>query len=154
LTVGALLGLHAPQREAFFAGLHASYLQKHFPAVEVSMSLPRLRPMVAGFVPPYPVDDRLFVQILTAIRLFIPRCGITISTRESREFRNAIAQIGVTRMSAGVSTAVGGHGGEALSAAQFEIADIRSLDEMRSDLAGMGFQAVMHDWNSRLLSPA
>jgi 2-iminoacetate synthase len=152
LTVGTLLGLTAPRSEAFFAGLHAAYLQKHFPSAEISVSLPRLRPMVAGFVPPCPVDDRLFVQILLATRLFLPRCGITISTRERREFRNAIAAIGVTKMSAGVSTAVGGHGRGATSEAQFEIADGRSLDEMRSDLAALGLQPVTHDWNSRLLS--
>ncbi len=160
LTVGALLGLDLPQREAFFSGLHASYLQKMFPAAEVSLSLPRLRPMVSGFVPPHPIDDRLFVQILTATRLFLPRCGITISTRESREFRNAIARLGATKMSAGVSTAVGGHGhasfgassGAAHSVAQFEIADERSLDEMKSDLNALGFQPVTQDWNSRFLS--
>jgi 2-iminoacetate synthase len=135
-----------------------------FPAAEVSLSLPRLRPMVSGFVPPHPVDDRLFVQILTATRLFLPRCGITISTRESREFRNAIARLGATKMSAGVSTAVGGHGhasfgassgassGAAHSVAQFEIADERSLDEMKSDLSALGFQPVTQDWNSRFLS--
>jgi 2-iminoacetate synthase len=154
LTVGALLGLTTPRIEAFFAGLHASHIQKHYPSIEVSMSLPRLRPMVAGFVPPCPVDDRLFVQILLAARLFLPRCGITVSTRERRGFRNAIATIGVTKMSAGVSTAVGGHGNSPISEAQFEIADRRSLDEMKSDLASLGLQPVMHDWNSRLLSPS
>jgi 2-iminoacetate synthase len=154
LTVGALLGLDMPQREAFFSGLHASYLMKRFSGCEISVSLPRIRPMVSGFVPPYPVDDRLFVQILCAFRLFLPRCGITISTRESREFRNAIARLGVTKMSAGVSTAVGGHGHDPLSAPQFEIADTRSLDEMKSDLAHMGFQPVLQDWNSTFLSTA
>jgi 2-iminoacetate synthase len=156
LTVGALLGLDIPQKEAFFSGLHASYLQKKFPSAEVSLSLPRLRPMVSGFVPPHPLDDRLFVQILLATRLFLPRCGITISTRESRELRNAIAALGVTKMSAGVSTAVGGHGhasvGAPVSESQFEIADARSLDEMKSDLAALGFQPVMQDWNSQFFS--
>jgi 2-iminoacetate synthase len=152
LTVGALLGLSTPRNEAFFAGLHASWLQKQFPAVEVSMSFPRLRPMVGDFNPPFCIDDRLFVQILLATRLFMPRLGITISTREAREFRNALAKIGVTRMSAGVSTAVGGHGRESLSEAQFEIADVRSLDELKTDLASLGIQAVMHDWNSRIVS--
>jgi 2-iminoacetate synthase len=154
LTVGTLLGLSVPQNEAFLAGLHASWLQKQFPAVEISMSFPRLRPMVGDFKPPFRVDDRLFVQILLATRLFLPRCGITISTREQREFRNALATIGVTRMSAGVSTAVGGHGKNSFSEAQFEIADVRSLSEMKTDLAALGIQAVMHDWNSRLMSPA
>ena len=156
LTVGALLGLDVPQKEAFFTGLHASYLQNRYPSAEVSLSLPRLRPMVSGFVPPYPLHDRLFVQILLATRLFLPRCGITISSRESRRFRNAIAPIGATKMSAGVSTSVGGHGrasfGAPVSESQFEIADCRSLDEMKSDLIALGFQPVMQDWNSQFLS--
>jgi len=153
LTVGTLLGLAEPRREAFFSGLHAAFLQRTFPAAEVSLSMPRLRPMVGKFVPPHTVDDRLFVQIMCATRLFLPRTGITISTRESRAFRNSIVKLGVTRMSAGVSTAVGGHKENAGSAPQFEIADTRSLTEMKSDLAALGFQPVMHDWNARLLSP-
>jgi 2-iminoacetate synthase len=154
LTVGSLLGLSAPRTEAFFAGLHATYLQKTFPAAEVSLSMPRLRPMVGEFLPHSAVDDRLFVQILCATRLFLPRMGITISTRESRAFRNSIVKLGVTKMSAGVSTAVGGHGESATSAPQFEIADTRSLVEMKSDLVTLGFQPVLYDWNAGLLSPA
>jgi 2-iminoacetate synthase len=52
----------------------------------------------------------------------------------------------VTKMSAGVSTSVGSHSDEP-STSQFEIADTRSVDEMKSDLIKMGFQPVMHDWN-------
>ncbi len=150
-TVGALLGLYEPRSEAFFAGIHAQYLQKTFPALEVSVAFPRLRPMVREFDPYSKVSDKLYVQMLVAARLFLPRCGITVSTRESTEFRNAIAPLGVTKMSAGVSTAVGGHGMESGSTSQFEIADNRTLAEMRRDLAGLGFQAVMHDWNSHYL---
>ena len=88
--------------------------------------------------------------MLTAFRLLLPHAGITISTRESREFRNHILPLGVTKMSAGVSTAVGGHRGDS-STAQFDIADHRTLEEMQKDLLVRGFQPVMHDWSSRLL---
>ncbi len=148
-TVGALLGLYECRSESFLSGLHAQYLQRTFPELEVSIAFPRLRPMVREFEAYCEVNDRLYVQMLLAARLFLPRCGITVSTRESRELRNAIAPLGVTKMSAGVSTAVGGHGTGENSTAQFEIADTRTLDEMRNDLRGLGFQAVMHDWSSR-----
>ncbi len=152
LTVGTLLGLNDPVSEAFFAGLHAEYLQSKFNGAEIAMSLPRIRPMVSQFSPKFPVSDRMFVQILLAIRLFLPRCGITISTRESKEFRDAIACLGVTKMSAGVSTSVGGHGEKSSKATQFEIADSRSLAQLCEDLNSLGFQPVMQDWNSRLFS--
>jgi 2-iminoacetate synthase len=53
-------------------------------------------------------------------------------------------------MSAGVSTAVGAHSSMP-STTQFEIADCRSVDEMKSDLLHLGYQPVMQDWNSRFL---
>jgi 2-iminoacetate synthase len=151
-TVGALLGLYEPRSEAFFTGLHAQYIQRTFPSLEVSVAFPRLRPMVREFEPYCEVSDRLYVQMLLAARLFLPRCGITVSTRESREFRNAIAPLGVTRMSAGSSTAVGGRATGSASTSQFEIADDRTLGEMKEDLAALGFQAVMQDWNSHYLA--
>ena len=150
--VGALLGLHDPLRDAFFTGLHADHLQREFPAVEVSISFPRMRPLVADFKQECDVTDRKLVQMITAARLFLPMAGITLSTRESAAFRNSALQFGVTRISAGVSTAVGGHGAEP-STPQFEIADTRTVDEVKSDLRSLGFQAVMHDWNSGYVKP-
>ena len=146
--VGALLGLHDPVIDMFFAGLHADYLQRTFPSVEVSISFPRLRPLVADFTSSRVVGDRKLVQLIVASRLFLPTAGITLSTRESVKFRNAAAGFGVTRMSAGVSTAVAGHT-SVRATPQFEIADRRSVDEMKSDLLRLGFQPVMHDWNGR-----
>jgi 2-iminoacetate synthase len=151
VTVGALMGLYKSQSEAFFAGLHAAWMQKAFPDVEVAVAFPRLRPMVREFEPYCEVNDRFYVQILAAARLFLPRCGITVSTRESRDFRNAIAPLCVTKMSAGVSTAVGGRAGGAASTPQFEIADDRSLEEMRKELLALGLQPVMQDWNSHYI---
>jgi 2-iminoacetate synthase len=108
-----------------------------------------LRPLVAEFAAEHAVSDRQFVQLLCGLRICFPSVGITVSTRESRRFRDAILPMGVTRMSAGVSTAVGGHGGEP-STSQFEIADERDLGQMKADLLRLGYQAVMHDWSHRL----
>ncbi|MDR2591399.1 MAG: 2-iminoacetate synthase ThiH [Chitinispirillales bacterium] len=146
-TVGALLGLAQPLKDTFFSGLHARYIAEKHPSVEVSASFPRLRPQAGEeFKPGFTVDDRTFVQYMTALRLFMPSAGITVSTRESAPFRDAILPLGPTKMSAGVSTAVGKASGRA-SDAQFEIADGRSVEEMQENLISRGFQPVLVDWN-------
>jgi 2-iminoacetate synthase len=144
--VGALLGLAGWRREAFFTGLHAAYLQQRFWDVQVSISLPRLRPSIGGFQPEHPVDDRSFVQILLAQRLFLPRAGITISTRESPAFRDNILPLGVTKISAGSSTRVGGYARPDGAAPQFEISDPRSVAEIKAMLAARGYLPVFEDW--------
>ncbi|MDD5672531.1 MAG: 2-iminoacetate synthase ThiH [Chitinivibrionales bacterium] len=149
VTIGPLLGLAQPVSEIFFAALHADYLWKKYPAAELSVSLPRLRPLVGEFKQPFYVNDTQFVRMLIALRLFLPAAGLTVSTRESADFRNNIVSLGVTKMSAGVSTAVGGHL-DSSSVGQFEIADTRSVQEVNCDLLARGFQPVMHDWNSKL----
>jgi 2-iminoacetate synthase len=151
VSIGALMGLATIQRDAFFTGLHARYLQKTYPRTEVSISFPRIRPLAGEFSIPFPVSDALFVQIIAAMRIFLVSAGITISTRESKQLRNALLPLGVTKMSAGVSTAVGGHS-EAQSTTQFEIADFRSVEEMKTDLLSLGYQPVMQDWDSHFLS--
>ncbi|MFH1761907.1 MAG: 2-iminoacetate synthase ThiH [bacterium] len=149
VNIGTLLGLGNPVKEIFFTGLHMQYLQKKYPWAEFSVSLPRIRPLVSEFKPEFQISDALFVQILTALRIWNPSLGITISTRESQNFRNNILKLGVTRMSAGVSTAVGGHSSNS-SANQFEISDLRSLPEIQCDLLKMGYQPVLHDWNIKM----
>ena len=147
LCVGALLGLESFEQDAFATGLHALWLQRTFPGVEVSVSVPRICPHEGNFAVPHPVDDAHFVQYITALRCFLPRAGITCSTRESPFMRDHIVPLGVTRVSAGVSTSVGGratrNNGDC---GQFEISDHRSVEEMRASLAGIGYQAVVKDW--------
>jgi 2-iminoacetate synthase len=146
VSIGALMGLSQPQRDSFLTAVHASYLQKTYPHTEVSISFPRIRPLVGDFMPPFPVNDTLYVQIIAATRIFLKSAGITISTRESKRLRDSLLPLGVTKMSAGVSTAVGGHS-KTPSTGQFEIADHRSVEEMKSDLLSFGYQPVMQDWN-------
>jgi 2-iminoacetate synthase len=82
---------------------------------------------------------------MTALRIFLPRLSITISTRETPAFRDNILPLGVTRMSAGVSTAVGGHA-KAGETGQFEISDPRSVAEVCAMLKSRGYQPVFKDW--------
>lgn len=147
VSIGALLGLCDWRQEAFKMAWHASFLQKHYPQVELAVSMPRIRPCAGGYEVENPVDDRAFVQILLALGCFLPSVGINISTREQAEFRNHLVPLGVTRLSAGVSTAVGGHSkAEEASEVQFEISDQRSVEEMKAFLHSIGYQPVLKDW--------
>jgi len=146
--IGALLGLHDWRREAFFTGLHADYLQNKYPDVEISMSLPRIRPHVGHFQPECEVSDKNFVQIMLAFRLFMPRAGITICTRERPEFRDNLIGLGVTKMSAGSSTEVGGYGLREKSEGQFDISDGRSVEAIKSVIYKKGYQPVFKDWQA------
>ena len=153
VTVGPLLGLEEPLREVFLAGLHARYIQNIFPSAEVSASFPRLRPQVGVFEPRFTVGDRQFVQFMTAFKIFMPHAGFTVSTREAAAFRDSILPLGATKMSAGVSTSVGGHS-EKTSEPQFEISDSRTVSQMCVSLKERGFAPVLHDWNFTLTREA
>lgn len=146
VTIGALLGLGDWHRDAFFTGMHAAYLMHKYPEVDISVSPPRMRPHAGEYQPASIADDRDLVQYMLALRLFLPRLGITVSTRESAEFREHILPLGVTKMSAGVTTAVGGHTQEHDQVGQFEIADTRSVDEMCDMLRRCGYQPIFKDW--------
>ena len=147
VNIGALLGLWEWRSEAFFTGMHASYLQNKYLDTAISVSVPRVRPNLSGFKPLCNVTDSDLVQIILALRLFMPRVGITLSTRERASLRDNLIKLGVTRMSAGVSTEVGGRTlAEEKSAAQFEISDKRSVAEITQMLKASGYQPVFKDW--------
>jgi 2-iminoacetate synthase len=163
INVGPLLGLADWRSEAFFAGLHAYYLQKQFPGIEISLSCPRMQPHFGTFQPTYPVSDQDLVQLILAFRLFLPRVGITVSTREKPYLRDNLIRLGVTKMSAGSSTAVGGHiaplermlkesaSQESVSqesVGQFAISDERSVAEMHAVISGLGYKPIYKDWHN------
>ena len=83
---------------------------------------------------------------MLALRIYLPFVGITVSTRESKEFRNNIIPLGVTKMSAGVTTEVGGHTSEDKGESQFEISDTRSVEEMKKAILSRGYQPIFKDW--------
>lgn len=146
LGLGALLGLDAFIHDAFATGLHAWWLLRTFPGVDVGLSIPRICPHEGQFDVPHAVGDRQFVQYVVALRCFLPRSPITCSSRESAFMRNHLVPLGITRVSAGVSTAVGGRATEGDEVGQFEITDHRSVREMTADLSSIGYQAVLKDW--------
>ena len=146
LNVGALLGLCRWRGEAFFSGLHADWLQRTYPDAEVSISPPRMRPHLGGFEPTEVVGDAELVQYILAFRLFMPRGGVTVSTRENAALRDNLVGLGVTKMSAGVCTQVGGRVTGQEDTGQFEISDERSVADMAGMLYAKGYQPVYKDW--------
>ncbi len=145
INIGALLGLNHWPSEAYWAARHADWLQDCFPEIEISLSVPRLQPHLGNFQPRFPVSDRALVQIILAFRIYLPRVGITISTRERAVLRDNLVGLGITKMSAGSRTDVGGHaGGDGTP--QFERADERSVAEIREMISGKGYQPVFRDW--------
>ncbi len=146
VNLGTLLGLSDWRKEAFFTGLHGKYLQDKYSDVEISVSLPRIRPHVGYFSDVYPVSDKNLVQILLATRIFLPPIGITISTRENSQLRDNLIPLGVTKMSAGVTTEVGGHSSKGQSHSQFEISDNRNVQEIKAAILSKGYQPVFKNW--------
>ncbi|NQT95248.1 MAG: 2-iminoacetate synthase ThiH [Candidatus Omnitrophica bacterium] len=147
INIGALLGLAPWRKEAFMLGLHAKYLQDKFTDAEISISLPRIRPQIESFDIQYPVSDKNIVQMVIAMRIFLPRLGITLSTRENSNLREDILPLGITRMSAFSTTSVGGHTiNDKEEPGQFSISDKRDTASIREMLLSKGYQPVFKDW--------
>lgn len=164
VNIGALLGLGDWRKDIFLLALHARYLEDKFPGLEIGASVPRLRPiakmgtdtyfyeeknMENRYLSPFSVSDKDVAQIIMALRIFLPRIGISISTREDRFFRENLIGLGVTRMSAGSSTEVGARiskEDEYRGQPQFEISDRRNVDEIKVMLERKGYQPVFKDW--------
>lgn len=155
VAFAALLGLSDFRKDALATALHAYYLQRKYPQAELSLSCPRLRPIVNNDkINPQDVHERQLCQIICAYRIFLPYVGITVSSRESAAFRDGIVKIAATKVSAGVSTGIGDHeskytGKESEDVSgdeQFEINDDRTLDCMYQDISKGGLQPVLNDY--------
>ncbi|GMO54121.1 MAG: 2-iminoacetate synthase ThiH [Candidatus Endomicrobiellum trichonymphae] len=147
LNVGVLLGLNDFVSEIFFAGIHAKYLQKNFSSAEIGMSFPRLRPAMGTYKPKTVISDKNLIQAICAVRLFINRISIAVSTRESKELRSNLIPLGITKMSAGSSTEVGGYAEKRkCSDGQFKINDTATVDEVKKMIYKKDYQPLMKDW--------
>jgi 2-iminoacetate synthase len=149
VNIGALFGLNDFRVDGFLTGLHAQYLQNYFPFAEISVSAPRIKQTVAGYVPLFNITDKDIAQLILAVRIFLPRAGITLSTRENHEFRDNMLQLGITRISAQSTTSVEGWlldeaADEKLE--QFSISDKRTVADIRKLIKDKGYQPVFKDW--------
>jgi 2-iminoacetate synthase len=180
LGIGALYGLADWRSEAIAVAAHAQYLLRHCWKAQLTISLPRLRPCAGEFQPLTHMTDPDLVQLLCALRLFLPDVGLVLSTRESPALRNGLIPLGVTLMSAGSHTEPGGYTGAGKekvhyteggrikelsagasewaqpalratnAAGQFEIADERSPAEIAKLIRSLGYEPVWKDWDAAL----
>lgn len=155
VACSALLGLSDFRKDALASALHVYHLQRKYPQAELSLSCPRLRPILNNDkIGPQDVGERQLCQILCAYRIFLPYVGITVSSRESAAFRDGIVKIAATKVSAGVSTGIGDHeskytgveGDGEQGDEQFEINDARSFQRMYQDMEQEGLQPVLNDY--------
>ncbi len=145
IAIGALLGLSDSATEVYYCAQHARYLMKNYWQTQISVSLPRLRPAEGLSSVPI-VGDASYVQYLCALRLALPDAGIVLSTREGARFRDHMAGICITQMSAGSKTEPGGYSGMNTTV-QFETEDRRSIAEFCEALERNGLEPVFTDWS-------
>jgi 2-iminoacetate synthase len=175
LGIGALFGLADWRSEAIALAAHASSLLRNCWKAQITVSLPRLRPCAGEFEPLTDLSDRHLVQLICALRLFLPDVGIVLSTREPAKLRDGLIPLGVTMMSAGSHTEPGGYTGAGTdklhltqrgriveltpgvsewstrrATGQFEISDDRSPEEIAAVLTRLGYEPVWKDWDGAL----
>jgi 2-iminoacetate synthase len=179
LGIGALYGLGDWRHEAIALAAHAQYLLRHCWKAQLTISLPRLRPCAGEFQPLTHMTDRELVQLVCALRLFLPDVGLVLSTRESASLRNGLIPLGITLISAGSHTEPGGYTGAGKekihyteggrikqlsagasewadagrptnAAGQFEIADERSPQQIADLIRSLGYEPVWKDWDAAL----
>jgi 2-iminoacetate synthase len=146
VAFGSLLGLGDYRKDALATTLHGYFLQRKYSKAEISFSYLRLRPFIHqnnSYLGD--ISEKELLQIILAVRIFMPFVDITVSTRENENFRNGVVGLGATKISAGVSVGVGGHKDEEKGDQQFEIVDKRSVKEIQEFLIKKGLQPVFID---------
>jgi 2-iminoacetate synthase len=151
LGIGALLGLGDFRVEMTCVAHHAAYLMRRYWKAQVAVSFPRLRKAEGGFKPPSRVSDRDLAQTVFALRMLFPDLDLVLSTREHAAFRDGMAGIGITRMSAGSRTNPGGYDPKVGSLEQFEVADPRGPSQVAEMLLARGLEPVWKDFDSAFL---
>ncbi len=149
--IGVLFGLYDWRFEVLALLMHARHLEETHEVGPHTISVPRLRPALGVNLESFPhlVSDDDFRRLVALIRLAVPYTGMILSTREKPGFRDEVFGLGVSQISAGSCTGVGGYREEAERAerrdqtpantAQFNVEDRRSPDEIIRDLACSGY---------------
>ncbi len=142
---GVLFGLYDYKFEVLALLMHAEHLEEKFGCGPHTMSVPRLKSAEGVNINEYPylVSDEDFRKIVAILRLAVPYTGIILSTRENAKLRDEIINYGVSQISAGSCTGVGGYKGESdeqtCNTAQFNVEDHRSPDEIIQCLCRSGY---------------
>ena len=132
--IGVLFGLDTWRYDLVGLLMHAEHLEARFGVGPHTISVPRICPAYDIDTRDFPnaVPDDIFCRIVAVIRLAVPYTGMIISTRESEKVRAKVLELGISQISGGSRTSVGGYADAAGQGdtAQFDISDTRTLDEV------------------------
>ncbi len=143
--MGILYGLYDHRYDTIAMLMHAEHLDKETGVGPHTLSVPRLKPAENVSLKNYPhlVDDKNFKKIVAILRLAVPYTGIILSTREETKFREEVMAVGVSQISAGSCTGVGGYSSSVTKdpkeKPQFEVGDHRSPMEIIRSLCDSGY---------------
>lgn len=144
--LGVLYGLYDYKYETIAMMMHAEHLEKKFGVGPHTVSVPRLRKAEGVDLNNYPhlVSDEDFKKIVAILRLAVPYTGMILSTREEAAFRDEVLALGISQISAGSCTGVGGYTeeyseGSVKQKPQFEVGDHRSPLEIIKSLCRGGY---------------
>lgn len=132
--IGVLFGINNYQYDLVGLLMHAEHLEATYNCGPHTISVPRVCP--ADDIDPDSFDesipDEMFEKIVAIIRLAVPYTGMIISTRESQKVREKVLELGISQISGGSRTSVGGYVNEEEdpTSAQFDVSDHRSLEEV------------------------
>ena len=142
--IGVLFGLYNYRYDFVGLLMHAEHLEATYGVGPHTLSVPRIRPAddinPADF--PDAVTDEVFRRIVAVLRIAVPYTGMIVSTRESQQCRELVLDVGVSQLSGGSRTSVGGYADQSVEtdkSAQFDIDDNRTLDEIVEWLLRLGY---------------
>lgn len=145
--LGVLFGLNLYRYDFVGLLMHAEHLEAYKGVGPHTISIPRLCKADDGIEPDSlnnGIDNEIFEKIVACIRIAVPYTGMIVSTRESQETRRRVLNLGVSQISGGSKTSVGGYADdepetEEEYSAQFEVNDTRKLDDVVNWLIGLGY---------------
>ncbi len=141
--LGVLFGLNTYRYDFVGLLMHAEHLEAAFGVGPHTISVPRICPADDISTEDFPdaISDEIFCRIVAVIRIAVPYTGMIISTRESAATRRKVLELGVSQISGGSRTSVGGYAAPEIpeeNSAQFDISDTRTLDEVVNWLLELG----------------
>ncbi len=143
--IGVLFGLEMYRYDFVGLLMHAEHLEAAKGVGPHTISVPRICPADDIDKDDFSnaISDEIFEKIVMIIRMAVPYTGMIISTRESKRVRERVLQLGISQISGGSKTSVGGYdepeSDDEVTSAQFDISDNRSLDEVVNWLCSMNF---------------
>ena len=142
--LGVLFGLNTYYYDFVGLLMHAEHLEAVFGVGPHTISVPRICPADDIDTGDFEnaVSDEVFRKIVAVIRIAVPYTGMIISTRESRKSREKVLELGISQISGGSRTSVGGYAhpeSEDENSAQFDISDTRTLDQVVGWLLDLGY---------------